>query len=496
MASAWTPRTRCCAGSSASPATWSCCSSWRRGPSTGSCIRCFAARSKAAARSAARARSRSRRPCRSTSPARRCVRRSRCPTGERADFALRWGPVGGGRGAAHRGRRRRRPDRGYGRGVALMGGRARHLRGHAPGAHAVQLARAAGPHLSPDRRDRGRSHDVAARRRGRRAQLGLPLLLDQGREPHAGGPVHRHVPGGGRGLRLLHDELRRREGEGRVAADHVRHRRRARPVGARASAPARLARLAPGARRQRRVEPDPARRVRRAAEHALPVQGAARRPPSGDPGVRGRAGGRRRRGLARGRRRHVGDARRAAPPPVLEGAVLDRARPRGEDGARARAIREGRGLGGGARPRARGHPGAGLERAAPGLRAVVRLGRARRRAAADADPRLPPGGRPAHALDDRGDRPRPDRGRIGAALSQHRRGREPGRPQRRGGHVRDLLVLAGVLPGEGGGAGAGAASCSTSSPDTRTISGCWQRRSIRCAASCWETSRRRSATSG
>ena len=35
------------------------------------------------------------------------------------------------------------------------------------------------------------------------------------------------------------------------------------------------------------------------------------------------------------RRRHVGDARRAAPPPVLQGAVLDRARPRGE--ARARS---------------------------------------------------------------------------------------------------------------------------------------------------------------
>ena len=152
-------------------------------------------------------------------------------------------------------------------------------------------------------------------------------------------------------LRLVHDQLRRRRGEERVAADHVRHRRRARPVRARAAAPARLARLAPGARRQRRVGPDAARRLRRAAEHALPLPGAARRAASRDPGVRRRAGGRRRAALAREGRRHVGDARRAAPPPLLEGAVLDRARPRREDGARAGRARQGRGLGGGARPR-------------------------------------------------------------------------------------------------------------------------------------------------
>ena len=37
----------------------------------------------------------------------------------------------------------------------------------------------------------------------------------------------------------------------------------------------------------------------------------------------------RRPALARDRRRHVGDARRAAPPPLLEGPLLGRARPRG-----------------------------------------------------------------------------------------------------------------------------------------------------------------------
>ena len=57
--------------------------------------------------------------------------------------------------------------------------------------------------------------------------------------------------------------------------------------------------------------------------------------------------------------------------------------------------------------------------------------------------RLPAGDRRAHALDDRGDRPRPDRGRARAALPQRRRAQRR-RPDRRGGHVRDLLLLAGL----------------------------------------------------
>ena len=83
-------------------------------------------------------------------------------------------------------------------------------------------------------------------------------------------------------------------------------------------------------------------------------------------------------------------------------------------------LRQGRGLGGGARPHPRRDPRARLEREAPGLRAVVRLRRAGRRRPADADPRLPARRRRAHALDDRGDRARSDRGRAGAALPQRR----------------------------------------------------------------------------
>ena len=51
----------------------------------------------------------------------------------------------------------------------------------------------------------------------------------------------------------------------------------------------------------------------------------------------GGARGRRRRGLAPEGLRHVGDARRAAPSPLVEGAVLDRARPRREARSDARA---------------------------------------------------------------------------------------------------------------------------------------------------------------
>ena len=151
-----------------------------------------------------------------------------------------------------------------------------------------QLARAQGPHLPADRRDRRRADDLAARDGRRRAQLGLPLLLDPRLEPDDRGALHRRLLRRGRGVRLLHDELGRRPRRRGLAPDHVRDRRRARPLRARAAAPARLARLAPGARRQRRLGPDPARRLRRAAQLAVPLPRAARRAASRDPGVRRR----------------------------------------------------------------------------------------------------------------------------------------------------------------------------------------------------------------
>ena len=75
---------------------------------------------------------------------------------------------------------------------------------------------------------------------------------------------------------------------------------------------------------------------------------------------------------------------------------------------------------------------------------ALRRRRAGRLAAAGrADP-LPAGRRPAGARDGAGHRRRTDRGRPGAALP--RRG-DRRRPVRRGGHVHDLLVLAGVGAG-------------------------------------------------
>ena len=102
----------------------------------------------------------------------------------------------------------------------------------------------------------------------RRAQLGLPLLLDPRREPDDRGAVHRRVLGRGGGVRVVHDQRGRRSRERALAADHVRDQRRARSLRARAAASARLARLGAGPGRQRRVGTDPARRLRRAAQLA------------------------------------------------------------------------------------------------------------------------------------------------------------------------------------------------------------------------------------
>ena len=60
-----------------------------------------------------------------------------------------------------------RPHRGDGRGVALLGGRARHLRGPAPRAGQAQRTRTQGTHLPAHGRDRRGPHHLAARDRRR-----------------------------------------------------------------------------------------------------------------------------------------------------------------------------------------------------------------------------------------------------------------------------------------------------------------------------------------
>ena len=268
--------------------------------------------------------------------------------------------------------------------------------------------------------------------RRRRAQLGLPLLVDPRLEPDARGALHRRVPRRGRGLRLVHDELGRRPGRRGLAADHVRDRRRARPLRARARPPARLARLAAGARRQRRLGPDAARRLRRAAQRAAPLPRAPRRAAPGDPARSSptsptppRAAGAR---PTRASGRCAASRATTCPPRCMCWVALDRAVKLAPAPRRARPRR---GLDGRARRDPRRDPRARLERGAAGLRAVLRLRRARRARvllmpiygflpASDARMR-------SH---DRGDRPRADRGRPGAALPQPSDGAERRRPHR------------------------------------------------------------------
>ena len=85
-----------------------------------------------------------------------------------------------------------------------------------------------GPDLHADRRDGGGAHDLAPRDAGRRAELGLPLHVDPGHDLHPpGAPLPQPRLGSGR----VHGVRRRpRADRGRLAPDHVRHRRTARPA--------------------------------------------------------------------------------------------------------------------------------------------------------------------------------------------------------------------------------------------------------------------------
>ena len=105
------------------------------------------------------------------------------------------------------------------------------------------------------------------------------------------------------------------------------------------------------------------------------VPRAARGPPRGDPAVRRRSCEYGCAPLARDGRRHVGDARRTAPSPFQQGAVLGGARPCDRARAAARDARRGRPLDGRARRDPRGCTHAGLERGTAGVRAVIRLRR-------------------------------------------------------------------------------------------------------------------------
>ena len=311
-----------------------------------------------------------------------------------------------------------------------------------------------GPDLHADRRHRGRAHHVAAGDAGRRAQLGLPLHLDARLDLHAAGAPLPQPRLGGRRVHAV--RRRRRADRGRVAADHVRHRRPA------------------GADRDRPATTSPATRARARCASATAPSTSARTTSSAPCSTRSCSTRRARQRLprrlwpiveaqaecatrvwrepdqgiweARGEPQHYVSSK------LMCWVALDRAAKlaeiRGDPELRREVARHG-----GRDPRR--HPRARRERA---RRAAPAL-RDRRARRLDAAGRASSGSCPAD--DERlratraGDRRRAHRGRLRAALP-HRRDRR--RPVRQGGHVPHLLVLARV--------GAGRSSASSSGPAT------------------------------
>jgi hypothetical protein len=165
------------------------------------------------------------------------------------------------------------------------------------------------PVVPADRRhDRGAYHLLAGAA-GRRPQLGLPLLLDQGRHAHSVRAPDLRLPPGSGCLARVAGARRRRPP--RRAPGHLRHRRSAPPARARAAMAARLRAQPPRADRQRRVRAAAARRVRRThGRDARRAEVRARSPRRSLAGPESALGSSRPH-LGRARPRHLGGARAA-----------------------------------------------------------------------------------------------------------------------------------------------------------------------------------------
>ncbi len=178
------------------------------------------------------------------------------------------------------------------------------------------------------RLDRRRADVRSARDDRRRAQLGLPLHLDPRLVVHALRPHAARLHGRGGGVHALDRGALRGARAGRLAPDHVRHRRPSRAPRGDAAPPRGLHGLASGAHRQRRLRPASARHLRRADGLGLPVRQVRladlarrldERRPADRLGVRE---------LAAAGRGHLGGARRAPRVPLLARDVLGGDRPR------------------------------------------------------------------------------------------------------------------------------------------------------------------------
>ena len=281
----------------------------------------------------------------------------------------------------------------------------------------------------------------------RRAQLGLPVLLDPRLEPHARGALHRRLLRRGRGVRLLHDQLGRRPARARdslqimygIGGEHdLSERELPHLRGWRDSAPVRVGN---GAWDQVQLD------VYGELLNSLSLyQERLGELHPGDPAVRRRPGGHRRARAGRRRTRACGRcaASRGTTCPRRCSAGSPSTAPSSSPASSASTQRP-------------------SEWAAERDRirdAILERGWSERKQAFaqsfDSDEldaaqllmptaRLPARNGRAHEVDDRRDRRRADRRRSRAALPQQG-GAQRGRADRRGGHVHDLLVLARRMP--------------------------------------------------
>ena len=189
---------------------------------------------------------------------------------------------------------------------------------------------AEGADVRSDRRHGRGADDVAARVAGRRAQLGLPLLLAARRHHDAlradADRLHR---GGGGLARVAAARGGRRSG---APADHVRRLGRAAPDRVRSRLAARLRGLEPGAHRQPGARATAAGRLRRAGGCAVSGAPLRHRRRSLGLGLRVRAAGVAGVALVRARRGDLGGARAAPALHAFQGDVVGGVRSRDQVG--------------------------------------------------------------------------------------------------------------------------------------------------------------------
>ena len=281
------------------------------------------------------------------------------------------------------------------------------------------------------------------------------------------------------------------EAGGGRAPDHVRHRRRGRAPGDDARPPVGLRGRAAGPGRQRRLQPGPARRLGRGARLRLPAHEVAR-PPAGAH-LADREASRSRRALenwrepdrgiweVRGEPKHFTSSKLMCWVAADRGARLAEMRDELDYAARwqsaadeiqadilENAVDE-RGV-------FTQHYDTDALDASVLLMPLVRF--------------LPPDDQ--RIVQDRArDRRRAHRGRARPPLPH---GRDRRRPRGRGGHLRDLLVLARVGAGRDRRDPRARATCARSCSPTRARSASTRRRSTRARAATSATSRRRSPT--